>query len=172
MRSSSARSRDVVEPEITMPFVDVAGVKIHYRIDGPDQAPVVLLSNSLGADLAMWDAQMPALATRYRVLRYDARAHGQSNAPPGRYTIEQLARDVIAILDALAVDRVRFCGLSMGGMIGQWLALHAPNRLEQLVLANTAAKIGTDETWNARIDAVRRGGMAAIADGVLARWFT
>jgi len=155
-----------------MPFVDLPPLRIHYRIDGASNAPVVMLSNSLGADLAMWDPQLPALAQRYRVLRYDTRGHGQSGAPRGPYTTEQLARDALALLDTLAISRVRFCGLSMGGVIGQQLGLHAAKRLERLVLASTAAKIGTDQTWKARIDAVRNGGIESVADAVLARWFT
>jgi 3-oxoadipate enol-lactonase len=155
-----------------MPFVDLAGFRAHYRIDGPASAPVVMLSNSLGADLSMWDPQIAALTQRYRVLRYDTRGHGQSSAPPGPYTIEGHARDALGLLDALAMPRVRFCGLSMGGMTGQWLGIHAAERIDKLVLASTAAKIGTNETWNARIDAVRKGGIDSIADAVLARWFT
>ena len=155
-----------------MSFIDLRGVRIHYRIDGADGAPVVMLSNSLGADLTMWDPQVASLSGRYRLLRYDTRGHGQSSAPSGPYTIEQLARDALALLDAVAIPRVRFCGLSMGGMIGQWLGIHAANRLDRLVLASTAARIGTDQTWNARIDAVRNGGIESVADAVLARWFT
>ena len=155
-----------------MPFADLAGCRVHYRLDGPDGAPVVMLSNSLGADLGMWDPQLAALTGRFRVLRYDTRGHGESSAPAVAYTIDALARDALGLLDALAIPRVRFCGLSMGGMIGQWLGVHAGDRIEKLVLASTAAKIGTDETWNARIDAVRQGGIESIADAVLARWFT
>ena len=112
------------------------------------------------------------MKTRYRLLRYDTRGHGESAVTSGPYTIEQLAGDALALLDALEIERANFCGLSMGGMIGQWLGAHAPRRLGKLVLANTTAKIGSAETYNARIDAVRNGGMVAITDGVLARWFT
>jgi 3-oxoadipate enol-lactonase len=155
-----------------MPFADIDGVRVHYRFDGAEGAPVVMLSNSLGTELAMWDPQVPSLAARYRVLRYDSRGHGLTAVPPGPYTIEQLGRDALGLLDALGIDRARFCGLSMGGMVGQWLGANAPDRLVKLVLCNTAARIGTAETWNARIASVRGGGMAAIVDGVLARWFT
>jgi 3-oxoadipate enol-lactonase len=155
-----------------VPFADVAGARLHYRFDGPADAPVVLLSNALGATLAMWDPQVPALAARRRVLRYDSRGHGGSGVTPGPYTIEQLARDALGLIDALRIQRVRFCGLSMGGMVGQWLGAHAPQRLAQLILANTAARVGPPEAWNTRIEAVRSGGMAAIADAVLGRWFT
>ncbi len=155
-----------------MPTAQLADVRLHYRIDGEEGAPPLLLSNSLGTTLDMWEPQLAALATRFRVIRYDNRGHGQSQTTPGPYSIEQLARDAIALLDRLAINRVHFCGLSMGGMLGLWLGTHAPDRLDRLVVANTAAKIGTSDMWNARIDAVRKGGMAAIAPGVLARFFS
>ena len=155
-----------------MPFQEVAGARFHFRFDGPEDAPVVMLSNSLGTTLAMWEPQVTALAAKYRVLRFDSRGHGQSAVTPGPYTIGQLGRDAVGLLDALGIDRVHFCGLSMGGMVGQWLGAFAPQRLDTLVLCNTSARIGTPETWNARIDAVRNGGMAAIVDTVLARWYT
>lgn len=155
-----------------MPFADVAGARLHYRFDGADDAPVVMLCNSLGTDLSMWDGQVPALTRHYNVLRYDSRGHGQSGVAPGPYTIEQLGRDAAALLDALGLTQVRFCGLSMGGMVGQWLGANAARRLSRLVLCNTAARIGTAEVWNARIDAVNTGGMAAIVENVVARWYT
>jgi 3-oxoadipate enol-lactonase len=155
-----------------MPFVDVAGDRFHYRFDGREDAPVVLLSNSLGTSLAMWDAQIPALVEHYRVLRYDSRGHGETAVTAGPYSIEQLARDGVGLLDALGLERVRFCGLSMGGMVGQWLGANAAGRLSRLVLCNTSARIGAPDVWNARIAAVNRGGMTAIVDDVLCRWFT
>lgn len=148
------------------------GTSLHYRLDGPDGAPVVVLSNSLGTDLTMWDPQMAALAGRYRVLRYDTRGHGRSGVSPAAYQVDRLGRDVLALLDGLGIAQAMFCGLSMGGMTGMWLGIHAPTRFSRLVLCNTAAKIGTPEVWNARIDAVTRGGMAAIVAGVIQRWFT
>lgn len=155
-----------------MPFVDAEGLRIHYRFDGAYDAPVVMLSNSLGTNLAMWDSQIPVLTERYRVLRYDSRGHGHSTVTPGPYSIEQLARDAVALLDALGLTRVRFCGLSLGGMVGQWLGANAAPRLSRLVLCNTAAYMNAHDAYDARIDAVTRGGMAAVADGVLARWYT
>jgi 3-oxoadipate enol-lactonase len=155
-----------------MPFADVTGARIHYRLDGPDDAPVLLMSNSLGTNLGMWDPQMPALTARYRVLRYDSRGHGQSAVTNGPYDIAQLARDALGLLDALRIDRAMFCGLSMGGMVGQWLGANAPQRIGRLALCNTGAQVGTPDLWNARIDAVMQGGMAAIVDGVIARWYT
>ena len=155
-----------------MPFADVSGARIHYRFDGPDDAPVLLMSNSLGTNLGMWDPQIPALAARYRVLRYDSRGHGQSAVTHGPYDIALVARDALGLLDALRIDRAMFCGLSMGGMVGQWLGANAPQRIAKLALCNTAAQIGAADVWNARIDAVMNGGMAAIVDGVVARWYT
>lgn len=144
----------------------------HSRLEGPAGRPVLVLSNSLGTDLALWDEQTPALAARFRVLRYDTRGHGRSGVTPGAYAIETLARDVLALLDAHKISRAHFCGLSLGGMIGMWLGVHAAARIDRLVLANTAPQIGTPGIYNARIDAVRQGGMEAIADAVLERWFT
>jgi 3-oxoadipate enol-lactonase len=155
-----------------MPTARLSDVSIHYQIDGDAAAPPLLLSNSLGTSMEMWEPQLAALAARFRVIRYDSRGHGQSTVTPGPYTIEQVANDALGLLDALKVPRTHFCGLSMGGMVGMWLGIHAPQRIDRLVLANTAAKIGTAELWNARIDAVRKGGMASIAPGVLARWFS
>ena len=155
-----------------MPFAQLKDVRIHYDLAGPAGAPALVFSNSLGATFSMWDPQAPALQKQFRVLRYDTRGHGQSSVTPGPYTIEQLARDVVAMLDALELDRVHFCGLSMGGQTGMWLALHAAHRLHKLVLCNTAAKIGTPEIWNPRIEAVRKGGMKSISTAVMERWFS
>jgi len=154
-----------------MPFVDVEELRTHYAMTG-DKAPVLLFSNSLGTDLSMWDPQMVELQRRFRILRYDTRGHGQSSVTPGDYTIEQLGRDVLGLLDSLRLERVHFCGLSMGGMIGMWLGIHAPNRVDSLVLSNTAARIGTKEMWNARTAIVRKDGMKSVAAAVIERWFT
>ena len=155
-----------------MPLADLPGIRLHYRFDGAADAPVLILSNSLGTDLEMWAPQMAALTSRFRVLRYDTRGHGQSGETPGPTTIEGLSRDVLALADHLHIAHFDFCGLSMGGMTGQWLGIHAPTRLRRLVLANTAARIAPPELWNTRIEKVAAGGMASIVDGVLARWFT
>lgn len=159
-------------PTNVMPFADLADVRLHYRFDGPVGAPVLMLSNSLGTDLAMWEAQMPRLTRDHRVLRYDTRGHGQSAVPPGPYTIAHLGRDVVALLDHLALDRVTFCGLSLGGMTGMWLGIHAKARVARLVLANTTARIARPDLYEARIAKVNADGMAAIAGDVLPRWFT
>ncbi len=133
---------------------------------------MLVLSNSLGTNMALWDEQMPALTARYRVLRYDTRGHGSSPVTTGPYSIAMLASDLLVLLDAFKIERAHFCGLSLGGMTGMWLGVHAAERIDRLVLANTAPRIGAADIWNARIDAVRRGGMQAIADSVLERWFT
>jgi 3-oxoadipate enol-lactonase len=154
-----------------MRFVDVGELKTHYALTG-EKAPVLMFSNSLGTDFSMWDAQMPELERRFRILRYDTRGQGKSSVTPGDYTIEQLGRDVLVLLDLLRLERVHFCGLSMGGSIGIWLGIHAPSRLDRLVLSNTAACIGTKQAWNARIAAVRKDGMKSVAAAVVERWFT
>ena len=155
-----------------MPTARLSDVTLHYQIDGNAAAPPLLLSNSLGTSIEMWEPQLATLAARFRVIRYDSRGHGQSTVTAGPYTIEQVANDALGLLDALKVTRAHFCGLSMGGMVGMWLGIHAPQRIDRLVLANTAAKIGSAELWNARIDAVRKAGMTSIASAVLARWFS
>lgn len=158
-----------------MPSVKLADCELNYRLDGPADAPVLVLSNSLGTQLAMWDAQLPAFTEHFRVLRYDTRGHGSSPVTPGPYSIEQLSRDVLAMVDALGIDRFAFCGLSMGGLIGQWLGINAGARLTRLVVCNTGAKIGTDEVWNDRIDTVLEGGQQAMRDmrdSSISRWFT
>ena len=155
-----------------MPFATIAGARIHYLLEGPASSHVLMFSNSLGTKFSMWDPQAQEFNKHFRILRYDTRGHGQSSVTPGPYSVEQLGRDVIALLDALQLDRVHFCGLSMGGMIGMWLGANAPERLSQVILCSTAAKIGTPETWNARIDAVRKGGMKQVASPVVERWFS
>jgi len=155
-----------------MSFAELDGGRIHYRFDGAPDAPVVVLSHSVGTDLSMWQRQVDALSLRFRVLRYDSRGHGGSLVTAGPYSIELLARDALQLLDRLAISRVHFCGLSLGGMVGMWLAAHEPARVGKLVLANTAAHLPPPEAWDARIKSVREGGMAAIADVVLGRWFT
>ena len=155
-----------------MPFADVPGTRLHYRMDGTRGKPVLVLSSSLGTDLAMWDPQIDALRTHFCIVRYDTRGHGQSGVPQGPYSVEQLGGDVVALLDHVQADKASFCGLSMGGLTGMWLGIHAPSRIDRLVLANTSAYIGPADLWNQRIDKVNAGGMAAISDAVLARWFT
>lgn len=152
--------------------VDLPSGKFYYRFDGPPDAPLLILSNSLGTDHTMWDLQMPTLEHYFRVLRYDSRGHGASAVPPGPYTIEMLGQDALALLDALDIERAHFCGLSMGGMVGMWLAAHVPERVDRLALCNTAARMGPPQLWNARIESVRQWGMANIIGAVIVRWFT
>ena len=154
-----------------MPFAEAADLKMHYALTG-DNGPVLMFSNSLGTDFSMWDAQMPGLQRHFRILRYDTRGHGKSSVTPGDHTIELLGHDVLGLLDSLHLDQVHFCGLSMGGSIGIWLGIHAPHRLHRLILCNTAARIGTQEVWNARIATVRKDGMKSVAAAVVERWFT
>lgn len=155
-----------------MPFANLPDVRIHYEWEGAEHLPVLVLSNCLGTNLGMWNFQIEAFSQRFRILRYDTRGLGQSGVTPGPYTIEQLSWDVVRLLDLLRLDRVYFCGLSMGGMTGMFLGANAPNRFHKIVLCNTAAKIGTAETWNARIHAVENGGMKAIGTLVIERWLT
>ena len=155
-----------------MPNIDLENVSLHYEFDGLGDQPVLLLSNSLGANLDMWSEQVEAFSKHFRVLRYDTRGQGRSSAPMGPYSIDQLGEDVLALLDALSLERVYFCGISMGGLIGQWLGVQAPHRLHKLVLSNTAAKIGAEANWNQRIATVEATGFEPIVASVLKGWFT
>ena len=148
------------------------GCPIAYRFDGPAGAPVLLLSNSLGTDMAMWAPQMDAWTSRFRVLRYDQRGHGRSGAPAGGYSMDRLGRDVVELLDSVEVDAVDFCGLSLGGMTGQWLGIRAASRVRRLVLANTSSYMGPPANWDVRIAAVLKEGMAFLAEPSVERWFT
>jgi 3-oxoadipate enol-lactonase len=160
------------ERESLMPFAKLPDAQLHYEWSGTENAPVLVFSNSLGTTLRMWDAQIADFSKYFRILRYDTRGHGQSSITPGPYTIEQLGRDVLHVLDSLQLAQVSFCGLSMGGMTGMFLGSHWPARFRKIVLCNTAAKIGTPETWNTRIDVVQNAGMKAVAGAVIERWFT
>lgn len=155
-----------------MPFAPVEGGQIHYAVDGEAGLPALALSNSLGTDLTMWDAQIPVLAQHFQVLRYDRFGHGRSTFSSRINSIEMLGKDILKLMDHLGFEDAYFCGLSVGGMVGQWLAWNAGKRFAKVVLCNTAARIGTEESWNARIGAVRRGGVSAVSQGILERWFT
>lgn len=154
--------------------VEANGIKINYELSGKGGAPILTLSHSLGTSLSMWDSQMQVLEDHYQVLRYDTRGHGASDAPPGAYTLDMLGEDVLGMLDALGIEKVYFVGLSMGGMIGQYLALNYSDRLEKLVLCDTAAILPQEAQpiWQERIDLAREKGMEALVDGTLERWFT
>lgn len=158
------------------PFI-VHTTRGHFRValDGAADAPVVILSNSLGTTLNMWAPQVEAFSRNHRVIRYDTRGHGGSVVTPGPYTMADLGQDVIAILDALDVPAAAFCGVSMGGHTGLWLGVHAGQRLRSLVVCNSAARIGTMQAWQDRAASVRAGagaGMQAIADTAPGRWFS
>ncbi len=155
-------------------LIEANGIKVNCELSGKEQQPVVVLSHSLACSMLMWAPQLELLESAFRVLRYDTRGHGGSDAPPGAYMLAQLVDDVISLLDKLAIDRVHWIGLSMGGMIGQGIALSHSDRLERLVLADTAAIIPAEAQpiWEERIDAVRQEGMAAVAESTLQRWFT
>jgi 3-oxoadipate enol-lactonase len=147
-------------------------MRLHHRLDGPAGAPAIVLASSLGTTHAMWAPQASELATTSRVVRYDHRGHGRSEVPPGPYSIAQLASDVIELLDRLDLGAVTFCGLSLGGAVGMWLASREPDRVERLVLCSTSARFAEPEFWLDRARTVREHGVAAIADVVLERWFT
>jgi 3-oxoadipate enol-lactonase len=144
---------------------------LHHLMEGQEDAPVLVLSNSLGTTLDMWREQAPDLRERFRLLRYDHRGHGGSPVPPGPYTIEELGRDATALLDRLGVERFSFCGLSIGGMVGMWLASEAPERIDRLVLCCTSARFDPD-AYESRAWTVRQHGVTKVADAVLRRWFT
>ena len=155
-----------------MPFIEQNGRRTHYRWDGPEAAPVLVFSNSLGTQLSMWDAQIPELSKTYHVLRYDTRGMGFSTRSNEPNTIAGLGSDVVELLDALSIPRAHFCGLSMGGAVGIWLGVNAPERFENFVLCNTAARIGSVDMWNSRIAKVQETGMAGLTEAILDRWFT
>ncbi|ALA16244.1 MULTISPECIES: 3-oxoadipate enol-lactonase [unclassified Chelatococcus] len=155
-----------------MTIIDIAGEPFNVRMDGPENAPVLMLSNSLSSNMSMWDAQVRAWQSHFRILRYDSRGHGASVAPDRPYSIEELGRDALAILDHFGIAKAHWCGVSKGGMVGMWLMTHAPERLGRVVLANTAAHMGPPDLWNGRIRTARHGGMAALADATVERWFT
>lgn len=153
-------------------FTTGDGCRIAWRYDGPEGAPLLVLSNSLGTDMGMWEPQIAAFSARFRVLRYDQRGHGRSDSPTGSYAMDRLGRDLLELLDSVGIDSVHFCGLSLGGMVGQWLGIRAPERLNRLILANTSSFMGPPSAWDGRIDLVGREGMAPLAQASVDRWFT
>jgi 3-oxoadipate enol-lactonase len=148
------------------------GCIIHVEVEGPQNVPVLMLSNSLGTNLHMWDDQVAPWRRHFRLVRYDRRGHGQSSVPKGPYTMERLGRDVLAVIDALDIVKINWCGLSMGGMVGQWLGAHVPGRLDKLVLSNTSSFFPDKSIWEGRLKTVRDRGLAAIVDANMERWFT
>ncbi|MBP0617306.1 3-oxoadipate enol-lactonase [Jiella mangrovi] len=155
-----------------MPFDRINGIVLHHRVDGPEGAPALVLINSLGTDYRIWDAVVPHLADRYRVIRYDKRGHGLSEVPPAPYRMDDHSADLLALLDHHGVERAFVVGLSIGGQIALGLAARNDRRLAGLVMMDTAHKIGDEAGWNGRIAAIEKDGIAAIAEQILTRWFT
>ncbi|AUT44868.1 3-oxoadipate enol-lactonase [Achromobacter sp. AONIH1] len=155
-----------------MSYADLSQARLYYVIDGPADAPVLVLSNSLGTCADMWARQVPELSKHFRVLRYDTRGHGKSSIPDGEYRFEQLAGDIAELLDSLGIARAHFCGLSMGGPTGIALALAHPERVDSLILCNTAARIGSAEGWTTRINAVAEQTLEKMAPALVERWLT
>jgi 3-oxoadipate enol-lactonase len=155
-----------------MPMIDADGCLLNVSVEGRDGGPMLMLSNSLGCTLQMWEPQMKALTEVFRVIRYDQRGHGKSGVPPAPYSMERFGRDVLAILNDLNIEKVHWCGLSMGGMVGQWLGADAPERFGKIVLSNTACYCPDPTNWLNRIKAVKESGIAAVADIVIAGWLT
>jgi 3-oxoadipate enol-lactonase len=155
-------------------LIKANGIQINYELTGKKNASIVMLSHSLGSSLLMWNPQMKALEPHFQILRYDIRGHGKSEAPPGAYTLELLGEDAVALLDALEIEKVYWVGLSMGGMIGQSVALNYPKRLRSLALCDTAAAIAPEAQplWQERIDAVREKGVESQVELTMERWFT
>jgi 3-oxoadipate enol-lactonase len=147
-------------------------VEVPYKVDGPDDAPVLVLSNSIGSTSAMWDRQMGALSERFCVVRYETRGHARAPVPDGPYSLDDLGGDVVALLDRLGVERAHFAGLSLGGMTGMWLGINAPERIDRLALLCTSAMLARDADWPARARTVRAEGTGAIAAATVERWFT
>jgi 3-oxoadipate enol-lactonase len=155
-----------------MPSVRSGSVEIHYEVQGAAEAPALLLLHSLGVDLGMWEPQMPDFLQRYRVIRYDVRGHGHSGVGAAKCSMEMLAQDAMAVLDAEQIVRAHWCGLSLGGMTAMWAASHRPERVERLALCNTSAHLPPAALWHSRMELVRREGMRAVAPAVIERWFT
>lgn len=155
-----------------MAFARINGVVLHFRVEGNPSAPTLVLANSLGTDARIWDAVIARLGARYRVVSYDKRGHGLSDAPDGDYLLDDHVDDLQGLLNHLEIERLALAGVSVGGLIAQGFALRHPDRLAALVLCDTAAKVGDATMWNQRITAVREQGLASIAEPVMARWFT
>jgi 3-oxoadipate enol-lactonase / 4-carboxymuconolactone decarboxylase len=155
-----------------LPFATIHNARIFYRLQGNPGRPVLILSHSIGTDHAMWDPQVPDLLPHFQILRYDTRGHGASDSPPGEYLVEQLGQDILGLADALGISQFAFCGLSLGGAIGQWVAAQAPQRVTHLALANTSPQFGARANWETRIASVEKNGMAAIVDMAMQRFFS
>jgi 3-oxoadipate enol-lactonase len=155
-----------------MPEISADGTAIHFEVEGPEDAPILMLSNSLGTNLHMWDDQVPAFTRHFRLVRFDRRGHGGSAVPKGPYSIERLGRDALAVIDGLGIAKVNWCGLSMGGMEGMWLGANAASRIDKLILSNTASYFPDPTMWDGRIKLARDKGLVALVDATIERWFT
>ena len=155
-----------------MPTVEKGDVRLHYEQTGPVDSPVLILGNSLGSNLHMWDKVLPFFENSFRVLRYDMRGHGKSSVPPPPYSIEQLGNDLLMLMDHLSIGRAHLCGLSLGGLVSMWLGIHAPERFHRMIFANTAARLGTRDGWEQRMAMVQSSGMDGLASQTLERWIT
>jgi len=156
-----------------MPDIKVDdGCTIHVEVEGPERAPVLMLSNSLGTDLHMWDEQVAPFTKHFRLVRYDRRGHGKSDVPKGPYSMARLGRDVVGVLDGLSIAKINWCGLSMGGMVGMWLGANAGSRIDKLILSNTSSYFPDKTMWDGRIKLVREKGLEGIVDANMERWFT
>ncbi|MDM1486679.1 MULTISPECIES: 3-oxoadipate enol-lactonase [Acinetobacter] len=155
-----------------MPTFTSNDAQINYQTFGDAAKPALIFSNSLGTNFKMWQAQIDFFQQDFFVICYDTRGHGASSAPQGPYSIDQLGQDVVNLLDHLNIEKAAFCGISMGGLTGQWLAIHRPERFNQVVVCNTAAKIGQEQAWNDRAALVREQGLQPIASTAASRWFT
>lgn len=172
-QSDPVASKSVASGDSGLSFITTGdNTRIAYRLDGPDDKPVLVLSNSIGTTMRMWDRQIPELTKHFRVLRYDTRGHGASDVPAGAYSIGRLGRDVIELLNKLEVERAHFLGLSLGGFIGQWLGIHAPERIDRLILSNTAPYLGPAEQWDEAISSILQAeDMQETANMFLHNWF-
>jgi 3-oxoadipate enol-lactonase len=156
-----------------VPLIDVGDCELYVQVEGPERAPVLMLSNSLGTTFEMWDPQVAPFTKHYRLVRFDRRGHGRSGAPKGPYSMERLGRDVLAIMDAVEIRKANWCGLSMGGMEGMWLGANAGKRFDKIILANTSCHYPNKDFWNDRIRMIREsGGLAQLADRLTEAWFT
>ena len=155
-----------------MPIAHVNQTEIFYTRLGSAHLPVLMFSNSLGTTSDMWQPQVAKLCDSFHIIRYDTRGHGRSASPQGPYSLDMLGSDVVALLDHLGIERVNFCGISMGGLIGQWLGIYASDRIDRLLISNTAAKVGESSAWLSRAAQVRAEGLGSVADTAEKRWFT
>ncbi len=155
-----------------MPYAELTHVRLHYRLEGREDLPLLVLVHSLGTDLTLWNDVTPTLAARHRILRYDLRGHGMSSVPAGPYSIADLSQDLLELLELLKAEYCDVCGLSIGGQVAMWVGAQVPQKFGRLIMANTAARIGTAEGWNERIARVRSEGLSEIADEAMHRWFS